>query len=238
MLRVAAQRLQPVRLGGAGGVPVLLQVHAGQVQLLDRGDRRRAPAARWPGPAGVSRCRIGGRPGRQRRALRARPTRSQVFVLGARAAGRSHTRTLGPGFQVGDLRPRAAADSRDVTVTSTPREATGARMARWRPTPASTAASRRLTAASAVGLVDRAGALDRVPVLGEGFVSPGARKEKSGWLSVKTPAISSMYGPSASVRLRVPGPAERRRCPRSTASCPARRGGRPSARSPAPAPWS
>jgi hypothetical protein len=39
------------------------------------------------------------------------------------------------------------------------------------------------------------------------FVSPGCRKEKSGWLSVYTPAISSMYGPyspfsSASVRFR------------------------------------
>src|SRR3954454_5570544 len=34
------------------------------------------------------------------------------------------------------------------------------------------------------------------------LVSPGARKEKSGWLSVNTPAISSTYGPSESVRFR------------------------------------
>jgi hypothetical protein len=34
------------------------------------------------------------------------------------------------------------------------------------------------------------------------FVSPGAMKEKSGWLSVKTPAISSTYAAPSSLRLR------------------------------------
>ena len=63
-------------------------------------------------------------------------------------------------------------------------------------------ATRRLTAASR--LASWAG-----PICWIGYqywlhilVSPGWRKEKSGWLSVYTPAINSMYGPSLSVRFR------------------------------------
>src|SRR4029453_5764214 len=36
--RIPGQGLPPVRLGRAGGVPVLLEVAAGQIELLDRTD--------------------------------------------------------------------------------------------------------------------------------------------------------------------------------------------------------
>ena len=226
--RVSSQRLLPVRLGRSRRVPVLGEVDARQVQLVGGVDAGRL------GGLGrlLGRCRLVGVLGG------AGPPRHEhlTVVLDDQLALRRGDRGLdGELVHVRcsglDVDPHVQEDVRarahdDPGPRARRRDRDGCADRRARPT----AVTSRRTAASRVawctGPISWIGYQNWLNV----FVSPGLRKAKSGWLSVKTPAMSSTYGPSVSVSCASHAWPNWCVAPRPLLLAGRERGGRPSAR--------
>ncbi len=208
---VAAQRLFPVRFGRARGVAVLGQVEAGEVELVDRVDvGGRGRFGRGPGEFGVRAVAVGARaPGDERLAFVLHGQFAVARLGGRVERGLVDVRRAGREVDGGLVQDPLARSQHDAGAG--PRGGDGGGDA----DAGAVAAGLEVEADGGLagGLVDRAGLLDRVPVLGEGLGLAGFEVGEVGLVVGEHPGHELDVGAAGVGQVRVPGPAEGRVAP-------------------------
>jgi hypothetical protein len=177
---IAAKRLAPVELGVARGVAVLFEVEAGEVEFVGGRD---VGWRGWLGGGLAGELFGGGRLGNDGRVASERATVGGEDFECERGGFRPARERYGFHEWLGG---REVAGEGGELGFSAAEDDVGARLGRGdgdadlRGGGGGAEAQRGL----GVGVLGGADAADRVPVLAPVLVSPGWRKEKSGWLSV------------------------------------------------------